>query len=425
MIQVINQSKNQALIDKLFSRSQFDFSRVNEDVQAIIENVKNNKDQAVKAYTKKFDQAVIETFRVSDTLIESALNLIDKTLYEDLKNAAKNIERFHEAQKQESYTLTLEGNAKVSQRIKPIETVGIYVPGGKAAYPSTVLMNAIPAKIAGVKKIVMITPPSSEGTIKDAILVAANIAGVDEIYTVGGAQGIAALTFGTETIPKVDKIVGPGNIYVAIAKKIVSGYVGIDMIAGPSEIVIIADETANPDYIAADLMSQAEHDELASAILLTPSETLAKKVKQSLEAQILTLERQVIIREALRDYGAIVITNTIEEAINITNKIAPEHLEILTENPNLIVDHIENAGAIFLGPYTPEPVGDYFAGPNHTLPTSTTSRFSSALSTSDFYKKTSIIQYTKAAFDNAKESIIRLANEEGLTAHALSIKVRK
>ncbi|MFU8785947.1 MAG: histidinol dehydrogenase [Candidatus Izemoplasmataceae bacterium] len=425
MIPIIKSNENLSRLNKVLNRSQFNFKEVNDQVERIIENVKNDKDLAVKRYTKTYDGVDIESFKITEEQITRAFENLDKEIINDLTLAAANIKRFHEQQITTGFTLNLSNDSTLTYRVKPIETVGIYVPGGKAAYPSTVLMNAIPAQIAGVKKIIMITPPSKDGSIKDSLLVAAKIAGVSEIYTVGGAQGIAALTYGTESIPKVDKIVGPGNIYVAIAKKIVSGVVGIDMIAGPSEILIIADEYANPEYIAADLMSQAEHDELASSILLTPSSTLANAVQNALVKQLQILNRSTIIEASLKDYGAIIITKDLDEAIKFANIIAPEHLEILTENPESLVDLIENAGAIFLGEYTPEPVGDYFAGPNHTLPTSATSRFSSALSTTDFYKKTSIIKYSKETFMKAKDSIIRLAIEEGLTAHANAIQIRK
>jgi histidinol dehydrogenase len=425
LIPIIKSNENLSRLNKVLNRSQFNFKEVNDQVESIIENVKNDKDLAVKRYTKTFDGVDINSFKITEDQITKAFENLDKEIINDLTLAAANIKRFHEQQITTGFTLNLSNDSTLTYRVKPIETVGIYVPGGKAAYPSTVLMNAIPAQIAGVKKIVMITPPSKDGSIKDSLLVAAKIAGVSEIYTVGGAQGIAALTYGTESIPKVDKIVGPGNIYVAIAKKIVSGVVGIDMIAGPSEILIIADQYANPEYIAADLMSQAEHDELASSILLTPSSTLANAVQNALVKQLQILNRSTIIEASLKDYGAIIITKDLDEAIKFANIIAPEHLEILTENPESLVDLIENAGAIFLGEYTPEPVGDYFAGPNHTLPTSATSRFSSALSTTDFYKKTSIIKYSKETFMKAKDSIIRLAIEEGLTAHANAIQIRK
>ncbi|MDI6453623.1 histidinol dehydrogenase [Peloplasma aerotolerans] len=422
MMKIIENDLNQ--LTKLLNRTQFDLYEVNESVEAILNDIKEYGDLKAFEYTKKFDKADISQFKVSDKEIENAIKNINPLLIEDLKLAYNNIKKFHEIQKVESYTLKDTKNIILTQRMKPIESVGIYIPGGTAAYPSTVLMNAVPAKIAGVKKLVMVTPPNQNGEIKDSLLVAAKLCGVDEIYKIGGAQAIGALTYGTETIPKVDKIVGPGNIYVAIAKKMVSGYVGIDMIAGPSEILIIADEKANPEYIAADLMSQAEHDVMAAAILVTNSNQLARQVVNAIERQIQTLDRKDIIESSLTQFGAIVVTKTIDEAIDIANQIAPEHLEIMVKEPFELIERIENAGAIFIGNYTPEPVGDYFAGPNHTLPTSGTSRFSSALSTTDFMKKTSIVYYSKTALKTSKDSIIRLAVEEGLTAHANSIAIR-
>ncbi len=421
MIKII---EDVTLLNDLLNRNQFEYSDVNQVVEEILNQVKEKKDEALKAYTLKFDKVKIDDFKVSEKEISEAYENLDKALIKDLKQAWKNIRGFHEKQLPKSYAFKNNQGITLGQLVKPIQTVGIYVPGGSAAYPSTVLMNAVPAKIAGVKKIVMITPPNKEGKIKDSILVAAKIAGVDEVYKVGGAQGIAALTFGTETIPKVNKIVGPGNIYVSMAKRKVSGYVGIDMIAGPSEILIIADETGNPDYIAADLMSQAEHDVLAASILVTTSQSLAEEVVKSIEKQIKSLERKDIIESSLKDYGAIVLTNSLDDAIKISNEIAPEHLEVHTKDPFVIYPKIENAGAIFLGEYTPEAVGDYYAGPNHTLPTSQTAKFSSPLSTTDFIKKTSLIYYDKKNLKQAKNSIIRLADEEGLTAHANSVKVR-
>jgi histidinol dehydrogenase len=422
MMKIIENDLNQ--LTKLLNRTQFDLYEVNESVEAILNDIKEYGDLKAFEYTKKFDKADISQFKVSDKEIENAIKNINPLLIEDLKLAYNNIKKFHKIQKVESYTLKDTKNIILTQRMKPIESVGIYIPGGTAAYPSTVLMNAVPAKIAGVKKLVMVTPPNQNGEIKDSLLVAAKLCGVDEIYKIGGAQAIGALTYGTETIPKVDKIVGPGNIYVAIAKKMVSGYVGIDMIAGPSEILIIADEKANPEYIAADLMSQAEHDVMAAAILVTNSNQLARQVVNAIERQIQTLDRKDIIESSLTQFGAIVVTKTIDEAIDIANQIAPEHLEIMVKEPFELIERIENAGAIFIGNYTPEPVGDYFAGPNHTLPTSGTSRFSSALSTTDFMKKTSIVYYSKTALKTSKDSIIRLAVEEGLTAHANSIAIR-
>ena len=424
MIPIINQNENNELFTKLIQRTQFDFNRINSVVEEIVSNVKKYKDDAVRKYTSAFDGIDLKDFKVSEKEIEDAFQRIDKKLEGYLKGALENIKSYHEKQMIQSFNIEKENGILLGQIVKPIDIVGIYVPGGTASYPSTVLMNAVPAKIAGVKRLVMVTPPNKEGKIKDSILVAAKLAGVDEIYKVGGAQGIAALTYGTETIPKVNKIVGPGNIYVAIAKRLVSGYVGIDMIAGPSEVLIIADENQNPDYIAADLMAQAEHDVLAASILLTNSLELAYKVQESIEKQIVNLERRKIIDESLSSYGAIVITSSLSESIKIANQLAPEHLEILTKKPLEVLEQIENAGAIFLGEYTPEPVGDYFAGPNHTLPTSGTSRFSSALSTLDFLKKTSVVSYSKEALKKSSEAIIGLANEEGLTAHANAIKVR-
>jgi histidinol dehydrogenase len=425
MINIINQLDNAYWVDKLLNRSQLNDDTVNQTVETIVRAVKTNKDQALKEYTKKFDNVTINEFRVSEDTINQAFELVSETLINDLKRALNNIKRFHEAQVLKTFTIKDTFGSELSSRVRPIETVGIYVPGGLAAYPSTVLMNAVPAKIAGVKKIIMVTPPLKDGTIKPSILIAAKLAGVDEIYKVGGAQSIAALAYGTESVPKVDKIVGPGNIYVAMAKRYVSGVVGIDMIAGPSEILVIADEDANPDYIAADLMSQAEHDPLASAICLTPSQSLAERVQASIIKLIDSLPKKDIIASALKNYGGIIVTSSMEEAVNFANKIAPEHLELLTKNPFELVEKIENAGAIFIGEYSPEPIGDYFAGPNHTLPTSATSRFSSALSTQDFYKKTSIIHYNQASFNDAKGSVARLAHEEGLDAHKLAITIRK
>ena len=424
MLTIIDKNEQNDLLNKLIERSQFDDQELNRRVEGIVNDVKENKDQALKAYTKKFDLVDLDFFLVSDEEIKSAMDSIDLNLLEDLKKASKNIRAYHEKQMFNSFEMGDSKDIIIKQIVKPIEHVGIYVPGGTAAYPSTVLMNAIPAKIAGVKKLVMVTPPNQFGKIKPSILVAAKLAGVDEIYKIGGAQAIAALAYGTESIPRVDLIVGPGNIYVALAKKIVSGYVGIDMIAGPTEILVIADQYANPNYIAADLLSQAEHDPLSSSILITTSLNLAKQVNQAISSQLETLTRVDIIKKSLNNFGAIILVDSIDEGIYISNQIAPEHLEILTENPFEFVDKIENAGSIFLGAFTPEPVGDYFAGPNHTLPTSGTSRFSSPLSTNTFQKKTSVVYYTEKALSEARDSIVRLANEEGLDAHANAIKVR-
>lgn len=424
MVNIINISKNKEFLSKLLNRNQFDFDDVKETVNDILVNIRLNKDKALKEYTKKFDGVDLKDFSISQEEINNALKNTSSELKEDLIKAKRNIEKYHKKQLRTSYSLYEEEDIILGQIVRPIEKVGIYVPGGSAAYPSTVLMNVLPAKIAGVKKVIMITPPDKEGKIKDSILTAASIAGVDEIYKVGGAQGIAALAFGTESIPKVDKITGPGNIYVAMAKKQVMGYVGIDMIAGPSEVLIIADQWANPKYIAADLIAQAEHDEMAASILVTHWEPLIDKVLYELELQTQSLERKEIIKKSLRDYGAIIITSCLAESVNLANKIAPEHLEILTRNPFDVYRGIKNAGAIFLGEYSPEPVGDYFAGPNHTLPTSSTSRFSSPLSVDDFIKKTSLVYYSKKALAESKDSIIRIAEEEGLTGHANSVRAR-
>ncbi len=424
MMKVISISKDREYLKKLKSRNQIELDGVNEIVRDILANIRLYKDKALRGYTKKFDGVELEDFLVSEEEIAIALENTDDKLKKDLIKAKDNIEKYHKKQLKTSYSLYEKEDIILGQIIRPIEKVGIYVPGGKAAYPSTVLMNAIPAKIAGVNEIIMITPPDKEGKIKDSILTAASIAGVDKIYKIGGAQGIGALAFGTESIPKVDKITGPGNIYVAMAKKQLMGYVGIDMIAGPSEIMIIADQWANPKYIAADLISQAEHDEMAAPILVTDWEPLIEKVLAEMKLQLQSLEKKEIIEKSLKNYGAIIITSCLEESINITNEIAPEHLEILTRAPFDVYRSIKNAGAIFLGEYSPEPVGDYFAGPNHTLPTSSTSRFSSPLSVDDFIKKTSLIYYSKEALMKSKDSIIRIAKEEGLTAHANSIKIR-
>jgi histidinol dehydrogenase len=424
MLKIIDFIKDNEFLNNLLDRSQFEYDEVNKVVDKILYDVKNRKDEALREYTLKFDNVDIKNFLVTKDEIDNAFENIDKNLKQDLIKAKENIEKYHIKQLKTSYTLNEGEDIVIGQIVRPIEKVGIYVPGGSASYPSTVLMNAIPAKIAGVEELVMITPPNKEGKIKDSILVAASIAGVDKIYKVGGAQGIGALTYGTESVPKVYKIVGPGNIYVAMAKKRVSGYVGIDMIAGPSEILIIADEFANPKFIAADLISQAEHDEMAASILVTDCENLAQNVVKELEIQIEQLKRKEIIKKSLENYGAIIITSSLSKSIEIANEIAPEHLELLIQNPFDIYKEIKNAGAIFLGEYCPEPVGDYFAGPNHTLPTSSTSKFSSPLSVDDFQKKTSLLYYSKEALMNAKDSIVRIANDEGLTGHANSIKVR-
>ena len=424
MLKIIEKKVQDELFQKLLSRSQLNDLKVNQVVEEIIKQVKTYGDEALRNYTKAFDGANIESFKVSQEEIEETNKLVSDTLKNDLLLAMDNIKFYHEKQMIESFRYQKENGIIIGQKVTPIQSVGIYVPGGTAAYPSTVLMNAVPAKIAGVEKIVMITPPGKDGKINPNILVAARLAGVDEIYKVGGAQGIAALAYGTASIPRVSKIVGPGNIYVAMAKKMVSGYVGIDMIAGPSEVLIIADEHADPRFIACDLMAQAEHDINAAAILITTSQKLAKEVNLSIEKEIKTLSRRNIIEASFKNFGAIIIVDDLLEAVSISNMIAPEHLEILTEKPEVLFEEITNAGSIFLGSYTPEPVGDYFAGPNHTLPTSGTATFASALSVLDFLKKSSYTYYSKEALNKAKDSIIRLAEAEALTAHARAVEVR-
>lgn len=395
-------------------------------VEEMLNNIKEQGNKALIEYTNKFDSENVNenNLCVSKEEIEEAYKIVDKEFLEAIRLAAENIRFFHEKQKKNSWMVTKEMGVILGQNIRPLENVGIYVPGGTASYPSSVLMNAIPAKVAGVTNVVMVTPPSKDGSINPNILVAADIAGVDKIYKVGGAQAVGALAFGTETVDKVDKIVGPGNIYVAMAKKSVYGYVDIDMIAGPSEILIIADEDANAEYIAADLMSQAEHDRLASSILVTTSLKLAEEVKVELKKQVENLSRKDIILDSLQNYGVIIIVDSIQEAIDMSNKIAPEHLELCVKEPFLILGDIKNAGSIFLGDYAPEPLGDYIAGPNHVLPTSGTARFFSPLSVDDFVKKSSFIHYSKEALLGVGKKIVKLAETEGLTAHANSISVR-
>ncbi|MGE5629262.1 MAG: histidinol dehydrogenase [Solirubrobacterales bacterium] len=399
---------------------------VNVVVSGILSDIRENGDEAVIKYTNKFDSqnVSLENILVTEDEIKAAYAVAEKEFVDALKEAAENIIFFHEKQERNSWMVTKEKGIVLGQRVLPLETVGIYVPGGTAAYPSSVLMNALPAKVAGVKNIIMVTPPMKDGKINPNILVAADIAGVDKIYKIGGAQSVGALAFGTETIPKVDKIVGPGNIYVAIAKKLVYGNVDIDMIAGPSEILIIADEYADPDFIAADLMSQAEHDRLASSILVTYSESLAERVNIKLKEQLEYLSRKDIITDSLDNFGAIIIVNDLKEAIDMSNRIAPEHLELCIKNPFEYLNDVKNAGSVFLGEYSPEPLGDYMAGPNHVLPTSGTARFFSALSVDNFVKKSSFSYYTKEALMDVGNKIVKLADTEGLDAHANSIKVR-
>ncbi|AFS78764.1 histidinol dehydrogenase HisD [Gottschalkia acidurici 9a] len=428
MIKIINTLDENGSVEKeietLLNRSQLEFGEVNKSVEDIVLNVRDNKDSAVLEYTEKFDGVRLESLLVTEKEIEEAYNDCDKELIEALEEAKQNIWDYHSKQLNNSWIDNSKKGIMLGQVYNPIEKVGIYVPGGTAPYPSTVLMNAVPAKVAGVEEIVMVTPPGKDGKVNKHILASAKIAGVDKIFKVGGAQGIAALAFGTETIPKVYKIVGPGNIYVAIAKRLVYGYVDIDMIAGPSEILVIADETANPEYVAADLLSQAEHDTLASSILVTTSAEIAEQVKEELRKQTEVLSRKDIIEKSLKDFGAIIVAKDLEEAIKLSNAIAPEHLELMVQNPFEIISEIKNAGAIFLGQYSPEPLGDYFAGPNHTLPTSSTAKFYSPLSTDDFVKKSSLIYYNRENLEKNKDKIIKIAESEGLTAHANSIRVR-
>ena len=393
-------------------------------VTEIIENVKANGDSAVKAYTEKFDGKLPQYYEVPREVINDALTEADSAFTDALLNAVENITDFHTRQKSQSFVNAKENGVILGQRVRGLERVGLYVPGGTAAYPSSVLMNAIPAKIAGVKELIMVTPPLKDGTPNKDILVAAAVCGVDRIFMSGGAQAIAALAYGTEEIPKVDKIVGPGNIFVATAKKLLYGTVDIDMIAGPSEILVMADETADPKFVAADLMSQAEHDKLASSILVTTSEELADKTIAEIERQMQYLSRKEIIASSLENYGAILICKTKDEACALANRFAPEHLEVLFDNPMEYIGKLDNAGSIFLGKYASEPLGDYYAGPNHVLPTSGTARFFSPLGVNSFEKRTSFTYYTEQALREAKDDIVLIAEKEGLTAHANAIKVR-
>ncbi len=394
-------------------------------VADILKNVKENGDKAVEEYTLRFDGSRVEQPEITNEQLKEYASKCDSKVYESLEKAAVNIRDFHQRQLQQSWLTTKSNGVILGQRVRGLKRVGIYVPGGTAAYPSSVLMNAIPAKIAGVEEIIMVTPPGKDGKPNPDIMAAALVAGVDRVFLMGGAQAVAALAYGTQTVPKVDKIVGPGNIFVATAKKLLFGTVDIDMIAGPSEILIVADKTARADYLAADLMSQAEHDILASAILLTDSDELANEVNIELKKQSANLKRKEIIEKSLKNYGAIIVCRNINEAVEFANILAPEHLEVCCENPMEYVGKLDNAGSVFLGNYSPEPLGDYFAGPNHVLPTSGTARFFSPLSVDSFIKKSSFIYYTKNALLDAADDIIRIANAEGLTAHANSIIVRK
>ena len=416
--------KEYEFIELLKKRAQNSDKNVIPTVSEIIENVRENGDKAVREYTIKFDGKAPERVEISKEEIEGLMEKCDADYLRTVVKASVNIADFHQRQVQQTWMTTKPNGVMMGQRIRGLKRVGIYVPGGTAAYPSSVLMNAIPAKIAGVEEVVMVTPPQKDGTPNPNIVAAAKVAGVDRIFLMGGAQAIAALAYGTETVPKVDKIVGPGNIFVATAKKLLYGTVDIDMIAGPSEILIIADSTADPKFLAADLMSQAEHDRLASAILLTDSEALAEQTKAELARQMQTLERKEIIESSLDNFGAIIVCSDMKQAVEFANELAPEHLEVCCQNPMEYVGKLDNAGSVFLGNYSPEPLGDYFAGPNHVLPTSGTARFFSPLSVDSFIKKSSFIYYTEEALRADAEDVIRFADTEGLTAHANSIKVR-
>ena len=425
MVKLTEESRSR-LLEDLLKRSPNQYPQYESRVSEIIANIREKGDEALFSYTKAFDKADIgpENVRVTEEEIQEAYTKVDPGLVDVIRKALVNIRSYHEKQKRYSWFDSTPKGTLLGQKVTPLRAVGVYVPGGKAAYPSSVLMNIVPAKVAGVEKIVMTTPCNAAGEVNPATLVAAKEAGADEIYKAGGAQAIASLAFGTKSIPKVDKIVGPGNIYVALAKKAVYGHVSIDSIAGPSEILVLADETANPRYVAADLLSQAEHDELASAILVTTSEELAKKVSSEIDEFLKTLSRKEIIQKSLDNYGHILIAENLEEAIEAANEIASEHLEIVTRDPFQVMTKIRNAGAIFIGEYSSEPLGDYFAGPNHILPTNGTAKFFSPLSVDDFVKKSSIVYYSREALEEVHEDIIRFAKAEQLTAHANSIQVR-
>lgn len=422
----VNKESIDQILDTLLKRSPNSYGEYEATVNEILNNVRENKDEALFSYTEKFDGVKLDaaSVKVSKEEIDEAIKATDPELLRIMKASAERIRDYHEKQKRQSFFDTDSTGSILGQRITPIATVGVYVPGGKAAYPSSTLMNVIPAKVAGVERIVMTTPPSKDGKVNPVILAAASIAGVDEIYKCGGAQAIAALAFGTQSVPKVDKIVGPGNIFVALAKKAVYGFVNIDSIAGPSEIMVLADKTANPKYVAADLLSQAEHDQLASAILVTDDPDLGKAVEKEIEEFLKVLSRKEIIEKSLDNYGYILIADNMEDAYSVVNAIASEHLEVITKDPWESMCHIKNAGAIFLGEYSSEPLGDYFAGPNHVLPTNGTAKFFSPLSVDDFIKKSSVIAFSKQGLSLLHEDIETFAKAEGLTAHANSVAVR-
>ena len=422
----LEESSRRNLLELLLKRSPSQYGTFTDTVNEIVETVREKRDEALFAYTEKFDGCKVnkDNVQVTEEEIAEAYEKVDEELLSVIRKALVNIRAFHEKQRRYSWFDSDESGILLGQKITPLNRVGVYVPGGKAVYPSSVLMNIVPARVAGVKEIVMTTPPGKDGKMNPAVLVAAREAGVDRIFKAGGAQAIAALAFGTESIPKVDKIVGPGNIFVALAKKAVFGFVSIDSIAGPSEILVLADETANPRYVAADLLSQAEHDEMASAILVTTSEALAEAVNKEIEGFLEVLERREIIKKSLDNYGHILIADTMEDAIEAANDIASEHLEIMTKDAFTVMTKIKNAGAIFIGEHSCEPLGDYFAGPNHVLPTNGTAKFFSPLGVDDFIKKSSIVSYSREALEPVHEDIMRFAAQEGLTAHRNSIKVR-
>ncbi len=425
-IEKLDENTKKNLLEDLLKRSPNSYAQYEASVQEILDKVRQERDAAVFSYTEKFDGVKIHTgnLLVTEEEIQEAYEQVDANLLRIVRRALKNIESYHQKQMQYSWFDSKPDGTMLGQKVTALQRVGVYVPGGKAVYPSSVLMNIMPAKVAGVEEIIMVTPPGKDGKVNPTTLVAAKEAGADAVYKVGGAQAIAALAYGTESIPKVDKIVGPGNIYVALAKKAVYGHVSIDSIAGPSEILVLADDTANPRFVAADLLSQAEHDELASAILVTTSSSLAKKVSEEAENFIRQLSRGEIIRKSLDNYGHILVADTLEEAIDAANEIASEHLEIMTADPYQVMTKIRNAGAIFIGEYSSEPLGDYFAGPNHILPTNGTAKFFSPLSVDDFLKKSSIIAYSKDALGEIHTDIEQFAEAEQLTAHANSIRVR-
>jgi len=428
MISIIDmrQGKDSGLLDRLVGRNRLGQGEIVTTVENILSNVRELGNKAVIEYTTKFDKVELDakSMKVSQKELKAAYDSIDPKLLEVIKKAKVNIEAFHQKQKENSWFTTDKDGVLLGQLYRPLEVIGIYVPGGTAVLTSSVLMNALPAKVAGVEKIIMATPPGKDGSIDSAVLVAAQEAGVNEIYKIGGAQAIAAMAYGTETVPRVDKLFGPGNIYVATAKRLVFGSCDIDMFAGPSEITIVADDTANPAYVAADLLSQAEHDVLAAAILVTPSEELAAEVVKEIKKQYSQLSRKNILEKSLADYSAAVIVNNLDEAMDIVNRIAPEHVELCIEEPFSKLSSVKNAGAIFLGHWSPEPLGDYFAGPNHVLPTGGTARFFSPLNVADYMKKSSVISYTKKALEAVNEDVILFANSEGLDAHANALRVR-